>query len=584
MSVQKAKPKERRREWRTFFHLLLTIIRKARLPWLWMLAVLVLNLFGAQLTLLLPSASQKILGGDISMGAIGTLIVIMFLQAALRGAMSIVDSVASGKVVLSLQTFMLRKVMRLPLPFYDKNMADRLISRTIEDTSSLSSFLATSLPSVPSQFYTLVGSIAILFSYDWRLVALSALIIPTVFLIGFVRGRIGFIWNARIQGRLAELSGYLAEALHNIPLTKVFVQERREKEKGKKAIDDLYETNKQSSLLGTGINLVSSANAQLQILICILGGMYLIRKGYITFDIWMAFFMYEYMILDVINLFPNLWNYAKSAQGISRRIAEIIAEPDESAGGDRDLRKENGDIVFENVTFGYSGQSVLRDLSFTIPQGRTTAVIGRSGEGKSTLFGLVERFYQPNAGRITVNGADIGEYDMKSWRQAIGYVSQNTALLSGTVRDNITYGVERQVTQEEIEAAARNANAYDFIMELEQGFDTEVGAGGGRLSGGQRQRICIARELLKDPVLLLLDEATSSLDMEAEYQVTQALDRLREGRTTLVVSHRLSSVTDADQIIYLEDHRISATGTHETLLESDPSYRELVRAYQGATS
>ncbi len=584
MNTQKAKrkPREQKGEWRLFFKLLLEIVKKARLPWIWLVAVLILNLFGSQLTLMLPSASQRILAGDISMGAIGFMILIIFLQAVLNGIMSLINSIASGKVTLSLQTFMLRKVMRLPLPFYDKNMADRLISRTTEDTSAFCSFLASDLPSVPSQLYTLAGSIAILFTYDWRLVALTALIIPTIFLLGLLRGRIGFTWNVRIRHRTAELTGYLAEALNNIPLMKVFVQEKREKEKGQETIDELCQTNKKSSLFQSLGDLAGTMGSQLQVLICILGGMVLIRQGHITFDIWMAFFMYEYLILEVVGFFPNLWKYAKSAQGVSRRLAEITAEQDESAGGSRDLRQESGDIVFDHVSFGYNEQEILRDVSFTIPHGKTTAIIGRSGEGKSTLFGLVERFYQPDQGKITINGISIEEYNMKLWRQAIGYVSQNTALLSGTVRDNITYGVERPVSQEEIEAAARNANAYDFIMELEQGFDTQVGLSGSKLSGGQRQRICIARELLKAPQLLLLDEATSSLDMETEYQVTQALDRLREGRTTLVVSHRLSSVTDADQIVYLEDHQISGIGTHSSLLDENPSYRELVNAYLGA--
>lgn len=579
---EKGGQKERKREWQTFVKLLITIIKNARLPWIWLVITLILNLFGAQLTLMLPSASQRLLAGDISMGAIGFMIAIVFLQAILNGIKSLIGSITDGKVILSLQTFMLRKVMRLPLPFYDKNMADRLISRTIDDTAEFSGFLASSLPPVPSQLYTLVGSIAILFTYDWRLVALTALIIPTVFLIGFLRGRISFTWNDRIRDRSAELSGYLAEALNNIPLTKVFVQERREKQKGQAAIDELCETNKRYALFENGLSLAGTINAQIQILICILGGMVLIQRGYITFDVWMAFFMYEYLILDVIGFFPNVWNYVKSAQGISRRIAEISAEQDESAGGPRLLRQENGDIVFDHVTFGYTDQEVLKNLSFTIPQGRTTAVIGRSGEGKSTLFGLVERFYRPGEGRITMNGNDIEEYNMKAWRQSIGYVSQDAALLSGSIRDNIAYGVERKVSQEEIETAARNANAYDFIMELEHGFDTEVGVGGSKLSGGQRQRICIARELLKDPQLLLLDEATSSLDMEAEYQVEQALERLRKGRTTLVVSHRLSSVTEADQIVYLDHHQVSGVGTHDDLLQSNPSYRELVRTHLGA--
>lgn len=295
--------------------------------------------------------------------------------------------------------------------------------------------------------------------------------------------------------------------------------------------------------------------------------------------------MYQITTLAAIKFFPNLWEAAKTTQGASRRVSEVVSEPSEAKGGNLQLSDAEGDFAFENVSFAYDeGHEVLRNLSFTIPQGKTTTIIGRSGEGKSTIFGLMERFYSPTAGKITVAGQDISDYDLSQWRRSIGYVSQNNALLSGTVRDNITYGIERAVTEEEIIQAATDANAREFISAPENGFDTEVGIGGSKLSGGQRQRICIARELLKNPKLLLLDEATSSLDMEAEYQVTQAIECLRKGRTILVVSHCLSAVLDADQIVYLDDHALGAVGTHKALLKSSASYASLVNAHTGAAS
>lgn len=577
-------PRKKKQAWKSF-QALLRSVKLSRLPWFWLLATTFMSLFYSRIWQMIPSATQEIMAGNVSIAAITTLIAVMALQALLNGVNAFVSRVANSKISLIFRETMLRKVMRLPLPFYDKNMADRLISRTTDDTTKLGTFIVDYIFATPGQLYAMIGSVAAIFAYDWHLVAMTALMLPTVYLVTFAFGRIKFTWQERLQLRLAELSGRLAESLMNIPLTKVFVQEQREKKAGLDTIEEQYRTQNRFQLVNQGRLFMSSVNNQIQLLISVLGGVYLINQGYITVDMWIAYNMYYGIVISAFNYLCSIWEAAKTAQGASSRISEIIMEPDESIGGGKDLRRKNGDITFEDVTFGYDRENpVLRNLSFTIPQGKTTAIIGRSGEGKSTLFALLERFYQPDAGRIAINGVEIKDYDLIKWRQAIGYVSQNNALLSGTVRDNITYGIQRQVTEEEIVRAAKDANAYEFIQELEKGFDTQVGISGSKLSGGQRQRICIARELLKDPQLLLLDEATSSLDMEAEYQVTQALDRLRKGRTTLVVSHRLSQVIDADKIVYLEGHALSGAGTHRELLEGNPSYQNLVRAHQGMVS
>ena len=576
MPATALKPPRQKGVWKDFW----ALMRGVKLPWIWLALVLLFNLFWAQLTLMIPDATADIVAGDLRATTIITFVVLLFVQTLVSGVQSIVNSIANYKVDLNFQRFVLKKIMRLPVAFYDKNKADELISRTTDDTTTMRSFLVQDLLAIPSNIYTLVGVLAALFLNDWRLVVLGLLMSALTFVVPIITARISFRWNDLMQGKLSGLTGYLAEGLQNIPLTKVFVQEAREIRKGLKVIKELYDTRIKYLFISSGLGVLSSAQEMVSLLLNVLGGVYLINAGYITLDMWIEFYMFSNTLTGAIAaLFPQLWVSIKGVQGSTRRISEIAAEPDETKGGSLDLRTQGGDIAFDHVSFGYAGgPEVLQDLSFTIPQGKTTAIIGRSGEGKSTLYGLLERFYQPKDGKITVGGQDIDAYNMHTWRKAVGYVSQNTNLLSGTVRDNIVYGVDRDVSQEEIENVAKLANAYDFIQDLENGFDTEVGLNGSKLSGGQRQRICIARELLKDPALLLLDEATSSLDMEAEYQVTQALNRLREGRTTLMVSHRLRSVTDADQIVYLADHKVAGTGTHESLLKENASYRSLIEA------
>lgn len=402
-------------------------------------------------------------------------------------------------------------------------------------------------------------------------------------LLTFVSGRLGFKWNNRIQIKLAELTGYLAEILANIPLLKVFVQEVKEDQKGQDNIEELYKTKVKYQFITAGLTAADELQGIVTNVVAIVGGAWLVTHEYITLEIWMAYYLYTGNLSRGITEMKLFWERTKAAQGAARRMSEIAMEQDETAGGNLDLTKQDGgDLCFEQVGFSYGDTQVLRDMTFTIPANKVTAFVGKSGAGKSTVFGLLERFYDPDSGRITMGGESVDAYSLRSWRQAIGYVPQETQLLSGTIRSNITYGLERQVTEEEIIRAAKAANAYDFIMEQKNGFDTETGERGSKLSGGQCQRIAIARALLKDPKILLLDEVTSSLDAEAKAAVEEALERLKDGRTTIMIAHDLSTVRDADQIIVLDDRTVEAAGTHEELIQTSPVYQSLLRAAQPA--
>lgn len=565
--------------WKPF----LVLLKDSRLPWLFIIFKVLLTMGISQLSLIFPDLTAQILAGDLAVSTITLMVALMFLQYATTGVSVIVGRVAGAKITLSLRKFMLRKILNLPVPFYDNNMADRLISRTTEDTQKLSTYLGDDVPNFPSQIYLFFGTLFILFSYDWRLVALTAVTIPVILILTFVSGRLGFKWNDRIQAKLAELTGYLAEILSNIPLLKVFVQEVKEDQRGQDNIQELYKTKVKYQFITAGLTAADDLQLIVTNVIAIVGGAWLVTQEYITLEIWMAYYLYTGNLSRGITEMKLFWERTKTAQGAARRMSEIALERDEAEGGSLDLTKrDSGDLSFERVSFSYGDTQVLRDVTFTIPANKVTAFVGKSGAGKSTIFGLLERFYTPDSGRVTMGGESVDAYSLRSWRQAIGYVPQETHLLSGTIRSNITYGLERQVTEEEIIWAAKAANAYDFIMEQENGFDTETGEQGSKLSGGQRQRIAIARALLKDPKILLLDEVTSSLDAEAAAAVEEALDRLKDGRTTIMIAHDLSSVRDADQIIVLDDRTVEAAGTHEALTRTSPVYQNLLRAAQSA--
>ena len=259
-------------------------------------------------------------------------------------------------------------------------------------------------------------------------------------------------------------------------------------------------------------------------------------------------------------------------------LFELMDRPEERDEGDQDLPRTDGNIEFRDVTFGYDpAQPVLRNLSLKVNSGETVALIGRSGAGKSTISAMLPRFFDPDQGQVLLDGVPLPDYKLAHLRRQIAMVSQKVVLFNDTVRHNIAYGEMRDADDAQVEQAARNAYAWDFIQGLEHGLDTEVGQDGAQLSGGQRQRIAIARALLKDAPILILDEATSALDTESEHHIQQALERLMEGRTTLVIAHRLSTIEKADRILVLDQGQLIEQGTHSELLEKNGLYTQLYK-------
>lgn len=570
-NVKPAQTEKKPGVWKAFWVLMTSV----KVPWGWVGMATLVALFGAQLSLMIPDATAKVVTGDVSMGAILFMVGCMFLSALETSVHQIFGRIASSKTEMNFQKLMLRKNLSLPMPFFDRNMANRLITRTTSDSTLIAEFFGWSVPYIPASIYRLVGVIAILGMYNWRLLALEAIMLPVIFLVTFLSGRVGFTWNNRIQASIAELGGHLAEILPNIPLVKVFVKEKVEEQKGKEAIEGIYTTKKKSMVVLSLVGLLSSMEGILQTLVVVIGGAALVNAGHIDQTQWVAFYGYSQTLVGSVQSILQYYETIKRAQGASRRMAEIIVEKSEDMGGTKTVPAQTGDLKFENVTFRYDTDTVLKNVSFTLPAGKTTALVGPSGAGKSTIFGLLERFYDPESGKVTLDGVDAREFNKSSWRQAIGYVPQSSPLFSGTIRSNMTYGLDRTFTDEELIRAARDANIYDFIQSCGDGFDTDVGERGCKLSGGQRQRVAIARALLKDPQILLMDEATSNLDPEARSEVEKAMERLKKGRTTVIVAHEIKSVEDADQIVVLSSGEINGVGTDSQLMADNALYRKL---------
>jgi ATP-binding cassette subfamily B protein AbcA/BmrA len=341
-------------------------------------------------------------------------------------------------------------------------------------------------------------------------------------------------------------------------------------------MDSLYRFGmKEAKINSVLIPLMSMVMVVLLVVIIGYGGVR-VSSGALSAGELVSFILLLFQIMFPFSQFATFYSQLQKVMAATERLRLILEfEPESDHRAVRPAPEGHRDVEFKKVTFAYhEGETILSDVTFSIPAKKVTALVGPSGSGKTTVFSLIERFYGPSGGEICFGSEAIRDYMLESWRRKLGYVSQDSPLMTGTIRDNIVYGREETVSDEEIAEAARLAYAEGFIEALPRGYDTEVGERGIQLSGGQRQRVAIARALLRKPDILLLDEATASLDSDSEHEVQKALNNLMVERTTVVIAHRLSTVVEADQIIVLEKGHITGSGTHEELIRSHPSYVE----------
>ena len=558
-----------RQSWKPFIQL----IKKTKLPYGWIVVCILASLAVAQLNLMFPSYTEQITSGDFSAGIIIATIAVLIGGAIADTLYQSVCMIVKGMISKRFRNSMWSKVVRLPIKFYEKDGTSEVISRVTEDTTKMSDFFTDDIAGLVSNIYTLIGTAVILFAYDWHLVLAEAIIIPVIIAIGIIKGRIDFKWNNVLQMRVSELTAGIAEILTNIPLIKTFVQEKKATEQSKEKTDELYKTKMKMTWISNGFSAISTALTVVESLIVIFFGIYLIRRDVITVSIWVAFYLYSTNLSGSVDSIMSIWNDLKTAQGAMRRISEVSeAEEDPYDEGEEFVGK-GADIRFSDVSFAYDDETVLHNLDFTIQHGKTTAIVGMSGAGKSTIMNLLERFYEPNEGCVYYGDKNIADYSLRSWRKAIGYVTQDAFLIDGTVRDNLVYALDEPIADEELLNKLKGFGMEALLDELEDGLDTEVGEDGASLSGGQRQRICIARMLLNPPEIVLLDEVTSNLDAYAEQKTEEALELLLKDKTVIMVTHKINNVADADRIIVIDGGQKKECGTYDELVHQNGLFR-----------
>lgn len=465
----------------------------------------------------------------------------------------------------------------LSLKFYDNNRVGYLMSRIVNDLNDISELAHHGPEEIFISVITLLGSFIIMLSMNWVLALSTFLMVPIM--IVFVMKLRGKMYQRFLDNKIkiAEVNSQIEESLSGIRVVKSFTNEDYEEEKFDLG-NNRFRQSRENAMeamaqFNSGINFF---NNMIELITIATGG-YLVYLNRLTVGELVAFLIYVNMFMRPIRRIANLNEQYQRAMTGFGRFQEILAVKPDIVEEENPLvlKDVRGEIEYRNVSFSYDNDSqVLEDINLKIKSGETIAFVGPSGAGKTTLCNLLPRFYEINKGAILLDGIDIRDLSLKSLRANIGIVQQDVFLFNGTIRDNIAYG-KPGATDEEIVEAAKKAAAHDFIMELSNGYETEIGERGVKLSGGQKQRISIARTFLKNPPILILDEATSSLDNESERIIQQSLDQLAKGRTTLIIAHRLSTIQNADRIIVLAEEGIVQEGTHNTLINSKGLYRDL---------
>jgi ATP-binding cassette subfamily B protein len=499
----------------------------------------------------------------------------------LRLVFSVVRRLIAGRVSLGVEYDLRNRVyshlQSLEVAFFDEQQTGQLMSRSTVDLQAVRFFLGYGLIFIGQSMVTLVVAAAVMLYTNAGLAAIALAPAPFVFVAAYRYGARNRPASQEVQQRIAELTAEAEESISGIRLVKAFAREERQLARFRRAVGRVFEQSMVSTRLRAFYNPFIGFLPQLGLAALLLVGGRQAIDGTITVGEFVAFYGYTLLLIGPVRMLGIALGMAQRAVASGARVFELLdREPRMSSPpGAQPLPAGDGRVELRGVSFAYGdGPPVLRDVDLEVPPGRTVAIVGPTGSGKTTLVAMLPRLYDPDAGHVRIDGVDLREVDLESLRSEVGLVSDDPFLFSASIRENIAYA-RPEASDEEVEEAARRAGIHDFVAGLPDGYETRVGERGMTLSGGQRQRVAIARAIIKDPRILILDDATSSVDATTEAQIKSALRELMRDRTTFVIAHRLSTISLADEVVVLEDGAIAAHGTHEELLESSPLYQEI---------
>lgn len=556
----------------------LTVLRRARIPWHWVAISFLINLGANAMLLRLPALTAGLLAGDLSDKALWDNILYYVAFAVVVCSQSTVLAIARSMTTRNARGCLWEKMLHIRVDYYDRNDPATLMSAVTNDLFDAMPAIMSLLVTVIPDFWYVTQALRQISGYHPILLLSVVVFLPIKYIYTVIIGRKFYQARLGIFSQIGGLTGYLAERIANLPLIKTFTREDQELANGRAAAQSLFKAKMREYKLSAANEAIRTLITLGEQIVVMVVAVILLQQKKITITQWAAFFLFFQNITMVFDTLINDWMQVKDIQGAVARTAELLNVPEEAVKepGEGLPRTLAGDIEFDHVSFAYGDKQALNDVSFTVPQGSMTAIVGLCGSGKTTSLSLLERFYAPAEGQIRLGGKPVNEMRLGEYRRYFAYVQQNPEVFSGTVREALTYGIQRKVSDGEIWQAAGMAGFTDYLELQPQGLDAQVSSGGGSMSGGQRQRLVLTREFLRGAQILLLDEPTSALDAESSAMVQRAIFTLFKGKTVLMVTHDMDLLRGMDQIIVLQESRLVGCGTYDQLMESCGLFREMI--------
>ncbi|MGM9534252.1 MAG: ABC transporter ATP-binding protein [Intestinibacter sp.] len=558
--------------WKRF----LTMLKLAKIPWIGIVIYIIANFGMIFLALLVPRVKGNFYAGDVSVSSVLTVLVSEICVNLLFMIILFTKNTVSAMIDRNFRSVLWKKILHLEAKFFDQVSSNTLLSRITDDAESLKTFVIDVVISELISYSTAAATIAAMATMDTSLAIIMAVVIPIILITTFILGRLNLKIGNLVKLKMAELTEYLSGQISKLSVIKAFNRQEEETKRGEESIENYYIAEYKTRLVELLKAIIDTIIGIIPEIAVIIIGIRLLDDRILTVAGWVAFHTYAMTLITFFKDKSNVWISIKTVQGQLNRISELLCEPEEGIASYIIEEVESGDIVFDSVEFAYEDKTVLKNISVTIPANKLTAIVGPSGTGKTTMVKLLERIYEPKSGRILIGEHELKDYNLKNWREKIAFVSQSAPLISGTIRENVLYGISKEISDEEIMEAAKKIRAENFIKKFPNGLDGQVGQFGEKLSGGQRQKLSILRAFLQDKDFIILDEPTANLDMISSYEVVQSIGRLKEYKTVVMVVHDGKLLDDTDHIIVLEDNYTAKEGTISELSKNSKFFRKLI--------
>ncbi len=564
-------------KFKTFFQL----INQAKPKYLLLIIGVVLASISSAITVYVPKLAQTLINQfskGIDYSLLINVVALFVLSAIISAIGGTVLGIFGEHVIANLRKNLWAKLTHLKVSYFDTVKSGEIASRLVNETSQVKQLLANVFPQTLASFITIIGSVYMMFRMEWHMTLAMVIVVPLAMLIMIPVFKFGSKIGHKRQDALSEFSGIASETLSEIRLVKTSNAEKQAQNRANLEVQKLFKVGRKEAFFDA-IMQPFMMMVMMSMIFGLLGyGMHRIASGAMQIGTLMSFLMYLFNMIGALPMIAQLFTEMAKAAGSTKRVSELLEESQEDLNVGEMIDISGKTLCAKHVDFAYDGEKdILKDISFEAQTGQVIAFVGPSGGGKSTIFSLLERFYDPTSGKITFGDTPITDINLANYRKQIGFVSQDSAILAGTIRDNLTYGLTDTFTDEQLWHVLDLAYARQFVEEMPAQLSTEVGERGIKVSGGQRQRLAIARAFLRNPKLLMLDEATASLDSESEMMVQKALKNLMKGRTTLVIAHRLATIVDSDMIYFVEKGSVTGSGKHTELVSQHEKYAQYVQ-------